>query len=585
MRGLGMIVRAEDVPRPEHPRPDFYREDWLNLNGCWDFSFDDHELGEEEGWHLGKVEFDKRIVVPFPFQSRLSGIHDESFHDVVWYKRSFTIQEEWIGKRILLHFGAVDYESKVWLNGYYLGSNVGGYAPFKFDITRYLREGENLLVLRVLDRHGDQPRGKQDSRLHPMGVHYMRVTGIWQTVWLEAVGEAYINSVRFIPDIDNEIVEISASLAGESEGCNLKATIYFAGVEEAEAKGLVVDGEAHLRVSIPYMKLWSPETPDLYDVELVVSKDGEVLDRVWSYFGMRKISVKGNRILLNNEPYYLKMALDQGYYPDGLYTAPSDSDLRRDVEAAKRLGLNGVRKHQLAADPRYLYWCDKLGLLVWGEMGDWGMPLSMFERFWSEWRRIIVRDFNHPSIIVWVPFNERAEARRDKENQRALIEIYRRTKALDPTRLVIDTSGYAHTETDIVDIHQYRWLKGREWIERWSKPWMEGKIPDECLHSFAEGFKYEGQPIVISEWGGWSIEGFKPIVDRPLTSYHRVRDEFSFISLYRDIVKVLMNEPSICGFCYTQLYDVEGEVNGFLTYDRKWKIPPEEIAKINMGSQ
>ena len=571
---------VESLPRPEYPRPDFRRDEWLNLNGFWDFKFDDYDLGEKEGWFLDKVVFDKKILVPFPYQSKLSGIYDESFHDIVWYRKEFSIPEKWNGKRVLLHFGAVDYKTKVWLNGRLLGSHTGGYTPFSFDITDYLKEN-NLLFLRVFDPHGDQPRGKQDSRLHPRGARYMRITGIWQTVWMETVGDTYLTSVRIVPDLDEAKVKILASLKGETKGCKLLATVYFAGNEEANAEEEIDKGLTQLEITLPYVNPWSPETPDIYDIEFKVSRNGEVIDVVRSYFGMRKISVKGDKILLNNEPYYLKMALDQGYYPDGLYTAPSDDDLRRDVEAAKLLGFNGVRKHQLASDPRYLYWCDKLGLLVWEEMADWGMPLKMKDIFWEEWKRVIERDFNHPCIVVWVPFNERWEAYEDKECQEILVEIYRKTKALDPTRLVIDTSGFAHTETDIVDTHEYRWKRGYDFRKEWRMP-HERKEPMRGYRPpLAKGFKYKGQPIVISEWGGWGIEKFNPIVNRPKWAYHMVPDEYAFISLYRDVVGAIMEEKAICGFCYTQLYDVEGEVNGFLTYDRKWKIPPEKIAEIH----
>jgi len=574
-------TNSGNLPRPEYPRPDFRRDAWLNLNGLWDFRFDDYDLGESERWYLGEKEFDKKILVPFPFQSKMSGIHDESFHDIVWYRREFSIPEDWKGRRILLHFGAVDYETKVWLNKRFLGSNVGGYVPFYFDITDYLKE-RNLLILRIYDPHGDQPRGKQSSKIHPSGVYYMRITGIWQTVWLEPVGDAYLTSCRVITDIEKAKVTIQTNLKGKTEGCNLSASIYFASNEEGKAEKRIEANSAQLEISLPRVKLWSPEIPDLYDIEFTVSKNGEVLDKVKSYFGMRKVSIKNGKFLLNNEPHYLKMALDQGYYPDGLYTAPSDDDLRKDVEAAKLLGLNGVRKHQIASDPRYLYWCDKLGLLVWGEMADWGMPLKMKDIFWEEWKRVIERDFNHPCIVVWVPFNERWEAYEDRECQEVLVEIYRKTKALDPTRLVIDTSGYAHTETDIVDTHEYVWKRGSDFREKWKMP-QECKDPSKRpLPPFAKGFDYKGQPIIISEWGGYEIDKFKPIVDRPIKPRrHTVEDEYTFISLYRDVVEAIIDEPAISGFCYTQLYDVEGEVNGFLTYDRKWKIPPEKIAEIH----
>jgi len=581
--GNDLSLNGGSAVRPEHPRPDFRGRIWLNLNGSWNFQFDDYDQGEKEGWHAGEGEFDRKIMVPFPFQSRLSGIQDESFHNIVWYQRSFSIPEDFSEKRILLHFGAVDYETKVWLNRNLLGSHRGGYTPFSFDITNHVKE-KNSLVLRVFDPHGDQPRGKQDANLHPRGCVYMRVTGIWQTVWLEAVGEAYVASVRVTPDIDSSKIKASISLGGNAEGCKVLTTVYFNSVEEAKAEGDVEAGSSQMEIRIPRVKPWSPERPDLYDVEFKVLRGEEVLDQVWSYFGMRKVSVRDGKICLNNEPYYLKMALDQGDYPDGQYTAPKDEDLRRDVEAAKLLGLNGVRKHQLASDPRYLYWCDKLGLLVWGEMADWGMVLKNKEAFWDEWKDVINRDFNHPCIIAWVPFNERSSAYENEEEQKALVEIYRKTKEMDPTRLVVDNSGYVHTETDIVDIHDYTgWKGGYTFTDMWQKYRKEGEDPPSPHRPLmAKGFKYKGQPIVISEWGGWAIRGFKPILNRPLAHYGPIlEDEYSFISKYRDVMEAITAEDAVCGFCYTQLYDVEGEVNGFLTYDRKWKVPPEKIAKIH----
>jgi len=567
-------------PRPEHPRPDFYRKEWINLNGEWEFRFDDYNVGLKDEW-FKKAEFDRKIIVPFPFQSKLSGIHDEGIHETVWYRRRFSIPEEWVEGRILLHFGAVDYETKVWLNGKYVGSNIGGYVPFTFDITSLAKE-DNTLTVRVYDPNRDQPRGKQDPRPHPRGVLYTRVTGIWQTVWLEKVGEAYISSFRITPKVDEEAASIDVRINGKIKGVRLKAEVDFAGVPESTVEEEAKSGRLSLKIKLTDLKLWSPETPDLYGLKLTVYVGNDVSDVVEGYFGMRKIEVKHGKILLNGVPYYLKLALDQGYYPDGLYTAPSDLDLKRDVEAAKKLGLNGVRKHQMAPEPRYLYWCDKIGLLVWGEMGDWGMPLNRYEDFWAEWMRIIERDFNHPSIIVWVPFNEREEAKFNPENQKALTEIYKRTKLLDPTRPVIDTSGYSHTQTDILDIHEYRIKSGREWRKNWNEPWRRGEIPKLLKDSIAQGFSYKGQPIIISEFGGWEIERFKPIIDRPVEPRRlTLRDEYEFISRYRDLLEAITEDETICGFCYTQLYDVEGEVNGFLTYDRRWKVPPNKIFEIH----
>jgi len=573
------------IPRPEYPRPDFMRLDWVNLNGVWRFAFDDYDLGLKEKW-FKRGDFDEKIIVPFPFQSRLSGIHDECFHDIVWYARTFNIPEDFTGKTVFLKFGAVDYFCNVWLNGVEVGSHVGGYTPFEFNITNLVKEDNNLLVLRIEDRHGDQPRGKQDARLYPRGCNYMRVTGIWQTVWLEFTERSWIRSARFYPKVSGE-VGVEVGFGGELRDLTLETTVFFTGYEVLKRVDKVSGKELKFKIEIEDPKLWTPETPDLYKVKLALRNGEKVEDEVYTYFGLREVTVKNGRILLNGKPYYLRFALDQGYWLDGLYTAPSDEALKRDVEYVKKLGLNGVRKHQKPEDPRYFYWCDKIGILVWEEMADWGMSLTSknLETFWKQWKDVILRDFNHPSIIAWVPFNERCPNEGNvEEHINFIVEVYKRTKRLDPTRLVVDNSGYCHTLTDIVDIHDYSgWRGGKYFKENWEKSLKKG-LP-YCPHRpvFLPGFKYEGQPIVLSEWGGWGIKKYDPLVNRPKAYYGpELEDEYEFLSKYRDLIKAIYSVHEIAGFCYTQLYDIEGEVNGYLTYDRKWKVDPEKIREIHL---
>ncbi|MEM2946347.1 MAG: glycoside hydrolase family 2 TIM barrel-domain containing protein [Thermoproteota archaeon] len=576
-----------NIPRPEHPRPDFVRSRWINLNGKWGFAFDDKGIGEREKWYLSEKAFDRSIMVPFPYQSRLSGIHDEGFHDVIWYRREFELPDEWHGGRILLHIGAVDYLSRVWVNGELMGQHIGGYSPFDIDITKAVKPYENSLVVEAVDKHGDQPRGKQSSELKPSGCVYMRVSGIWQTVWLELAGDTYIRLFRLIPDVNREQLMISVNLAGRTNRTRLDARIILNGAELSKRSFTLKRSHSVLKMPLGYLRKWAPETPDLYRIELNLFGDNdEPLDSVAGYFGVRTISVKGRRILLNGKPYYLKLALDQGYYPDGLYTAPSDSAIKRDVEAVKELGLNGVRKHQMPPDPRYLYWADKIGILVWEEMGDWGMSLVSrnLEPFLAEWRAIIDRDFNHPCVIAWVPFNER-DPGETPESLGFVRTVYSETKKHDPTRLVIDNSGYNHTESDIIDIHDYTaWQGGYVFTDGWRKAGKHGPYSPHRPLMF-KGFKYSGQPVVISEYGGWGIKAFTPLIDRKFHAYGPpLEDEYEFISKYRDVTLAIMSEPRVCGFCYTQLYDVEGEVNGFMTYDRRWKVSPEEIRRINLTS-
>ena len=571
------------IPRPEHPRPDRYREDWINLNGVWGFRFDDYLLGEDEKWYLDPESYiDRKILVPYPPESELSGIRDPSPHRCAWYYRIFELPSR--SGRVLLHFGAVDYETKVWFNSVELGTHIGGFSPFYYEITK-LVEDQNILVVRARDEMLDQPCGKQDPNPWPRGTKYTRVTGIWQTVWIEYVGETFIEEFYLTPLLSEQKVRIEAVINGEYRDLELEIVISFTGFEIAKKTIGVTSPRIRLDVDIEYLRPWSPEEPNLYYVDLVLLRGNEVVDKVTGYFGMREVGVSNREITLNGRPYYLIMALDQRYYPKGVYTAPTDEDLRRDVEYAKRLGLNGIRCHQKPADPRFLYWCDKIGLLVWEEMGDWGMSLRQenFEPFWNEWRTIVLRDYNHPSIIAWVPFNERAPKTEKEKN--FIVEIYRRTKRLDPTRLVVDNSGYYHTETDIVDIHDYTTWKGVEDFKaKWRRVREVGDLSplEEHVKVMANGFKYENQPIVISEFGGWGIKKYKPIIKRPPCYYGRIlEDEYEFINKYRDVVLAIAEESTICGFCYTQLYDIEGEVNGYLTYDRKWKVVPSEIFRIH----
>ncbi len=569
------------IPRPEYPRPDFERETWINLNGKWGFSFDDYDIGLKEEWYKN-ISYNKDIVVPYPYQSRLSRINDKCFHNIVWYFKTFKVSEYLLSKRAFLKFGAVDYETKVWLNGRYIGSHIGGYSPFEFEVSKLLKP-ENVLVLRVLDMHEDQPRGKQSSDLYPKGCLYMRTTGIWQTVWIDFTGSSRIKSYTIYPSLNN--AKISIFIDNMDNNLTLEVKALYTGYEVFRTIKRVKENIISLLIIPSEIKLWYPETPNIYKIVLILKKKDKILDKISGIFGLRVIKVKNRKILINNKEYFLNLALDQGYNPLGLYSYPNDSYIKKDIEIVKKLGFIGVRKHQKPEDPRYFYWADKIGILVWEEMADWGMRLikSNFKKFWEEWKSILLRDFNHPSIIAWVPFNERKDAFENEEASNFILKIYRLTKKLDPTRLVIDTSGYSHTETDIVDIHDYNTWKGEEYIKSfWKELDNISSIKAPYSFLFAKGFKYENQPIVISEWGGFGIKGFKPILNRPMSYYGPLLDdEYDFLNKYRDVINAFRSIKKITGICYTQLYDVEGEVNGILTYDRKLKVPLEEFKKIN----
>lgn len=588
-----VISELGPIPRPEHPRPDAQRERWLNLNGVWEFAFDPQDVGSQQSWQ-NKERLAERIVVPFCPESRLSGINDESIHPLCWYARSFDLPDEFKNRRLRLHFGAVDYRAEVWFNGKQLGRHVGGYDPFFFDVTELVRPNGNRLVLRVHDDPAERkPSGKQSQKTEPQPCLYMRVTGIWQTVWLEAVGTTYIQDWTLTTDIESGVVRLAARLDGKGQDLRLAGTVSSEDGQSVTEKSAARDGSAELAIQVAKPALWSPEHPALYDLTLRLEQpNGQVVDEVRTYFGFRKIEVRDGQYLLNGRPFFLISALDQGYHPDGLYTPATDAAQRADVEWAKRYGLNSIRKHQIVAEPRYLYWCDKLGLTTWGEMADWNMDESFSEPgpaddFIRQWTACMRRDINHPCIITWVPTNEKC-ASRDPKMIAFKVRVYDETKRVDATRPVIDTSGYAHTKTDIMDLHVNP-VDGKD-CRRWWKEWWaaiekDGNYmvyPRRDLPAYCPGYRYEGQPVVISETGNWRITECPSL--RPEWApygYGPVPTIEAYKDLYRDFFLALMAEPTCAGFSYVQLYDTEGEVNGYLTYDRKCKLDPEFIAGVH----
>jgi hypothetical protein len=580
------------VPRPEHPRPDQYRSDWHNLNGVWEFAFDRENLGQREKWQDKAKLGGQQIVVPFPPESVLSGVHDEGIHPHCWYARTFDLPVSMSngalrGRRLLLHFGAVDYRAEVWLNGRRLGDHEGGYDPFDFDATDIVKPAGNRLVVRVENDPAEaKPRGKQGPELHPNGCIYSRVSGIWQTVWLEAVGAAFARDWTVSPEVDTGTVALDVRVDGPAAGLRLEAEISRDGESLSKVQGGITSeksssvASSSVALRVPHPAPWTPDSPSLYDLNLrLVDANGREIDRVKSYFGFRKIEVRNGQYLLNGKPFFLISALDQGYNPTGLYTPPSDDYQREDVLWAKRYGLNSIRKHQIVPEPRFLYWCDRLGLTVWAEMADWGCDIGDCDGFLRQWRPRVLRDINHPSIITWVPLNEQG---RDPKLNASKVRIYDETRRLDPTRPVLDNSGWGHTKTDITDLHANA-PDFREWWEKWRHStaesgnyWLEPGLP-----AFNPGFWHQGQPVVISEVGLWRIDGYPPLGPWEEYGSTKVPTEDAFLDLYCDVIVGLMSEPDCAGFSYVQLYDVEGEVNGYLTYDRRPKVPPEVIRSIH----
>ena len=557
------------IPRPEYPRPQFVRPGWMNLNGAWQFEIDHGGSGRARGL-VEKETLDQTILVPFCPESELSGVGYKDFMAAVWYRRSFVLPEEALGQRVFLHFGAVDYKCEAWLNGQSVGVHEGGYASFSFEITHALQAGENTLVVCADDdmRHGRQPFGKQCYRYHSFGCSYTRTTGIWQTVWLEWTPQTHIQSMRMIPDVTNGTLYVDAAISGPAAGLTLKATAFFGGEEQAHAEVLVDGNHAKCTLKVKDLHPWAPGQPNLYDLTLTLGED-----TVQSYFGLRTISFDGKKCLLNGKPVFQRLILDQGFYPDGVYTAASDEALRHDIEMSMAMGFNGARLHQKVFEQRFLYWADRLGYLCWGEMPSWGIEPSLphtMTIFLREWLEVVQRDFNAPSIVGWCPYNEVWKESNEGLRELTLQMTYRTTKAVDPTRPCIDVSGGFHVETDIYDTHDYE-----QRVDVYAQRYQPGA---ELYEPFPRHEQYDGKlPMFVSEYGGirWTDDetgwGYG---EGPKTGEE-------FIARYKGLTEALLGNPEHMGFCYTQLTDVEQEQNGLYTYHRQPKFPPEVIRAIN----
>jgi beta-galactosidase/beta-glucuronidase len=586
------LGNESEAPRPEYPRPQFVRREWLNLNGAWEFAFDDADTGRPDGWSDGR-RLEGRIVVPFAYQCALSGIGDRGIHEVVWYARTIQLPAAWADRDVLLHFGAVDYLTTVWVNGREVGHNHGGHVPFSFDIAPYLAPGENRLTVRVEDRQdAHQPRGKQASSGVPSGIDYYCTTGIWQTVWLEPVPNLRIDELRITPVAGEDALELAVYLHAPSIGWGLEAEALDGDTVVARAEAGTAGAVARLRLDIPNARRWSPERPHLYHLRVRLRRGSEVVDEVASYAGLRDVTLRDGRVLIDGVPSYLRMVLDQGYWPQSYLTAPSDEALRQDVEWARRFGFNGARKHQKVEDPRWYYWCDRLGLLVWAEMPNaraW-CPESE-EWLLAEWERAVCRDYNHPSVITWVPVNESMGfpgLREAHPGQLAFLErVVGATRRLDGTRPVIDNDGWEHTDvTDILAIHDYS-HSGGALRERYAETMRGGPLPPVIWSGtraiFARGAGYHGQPVMLTEVGGFLL--LPDLPKEQLDRLYRVYDSFKtpeeLLAKYEDLMEGIAALPFVAGFCYTQLTDIEQEINGLLTYDRRPKIDAERVAAIH----
>lgn len=572
------------IPRPEYPRPDFQREKWLPLNGEWDFSFDE-------------PIFDQKILVPFACETKLSGIHDTSFHNAVWYRRSFSLPEPMHDRQILLHFGAVDYTCRLWVNDQFIREHTGGQCGFSADITDALNaSGENVIVLEARDDPADleMPRGKQYWKPESESIFYTRTTGIWQSVWLEAVSPMHLCSCRITPLFDERSVRFSYALSAAPQHVTLTAEITFRGktagavsVTPTSARGAFdwqIDQSALSAWNYQEDLVWTPEQPNLLDVTFRILEHGCEVDAVQSYFGMRKVSIQNGQFLLNNRPYYQKLVLDQGYWPESLLTAPSDEAFIRDIELTKAMGFNGVRKHQKVEDPRYLYHADRMGLLVWGEIGAAYLYSEQYaDRIYREWLDVLRRDYNHPCIVVWTPLNESWGVQeietdpRQQAHSEAMVAI---TKSMDTTRLVVDNDGWEHTNGDLLTIHDYSPSGEMLRAHLGSMDAILALRPAQRA-LFVGRHAYAGQPILLSEFGGVK---FVPGTEAQHSwGYCEADSCAAFAGKLRELFDAVRACPLVDGYCYTQLTDVETEQNGLLTYDRTPKLPLETICAILNG--
>ncbi|MBE5844727.1 MAG: glycoside hydrolase family 2 [Butyrivibrio sp.] len=583
----------------DYPRPQLVRQTWMNLNGQWDFAFDDENIGEKSGWGKG-FETDLKIEVPFTYETKMSGIGREEAHEHIWYHRTVNVEKKDL-KRYILHLEGSDYETKIWINGAFAGNHKGAYERASFDITEYLAAGENHIVIGVTDSYSiRQPRGKQRWMKNNFGCWYVQTTGIWKTVWLEEVPENYIKYIKVTPDLENGSVKISAEFEGIpcSFDENNKSEFHFGGEISFEDKVIKTFSTSvnsdHTQIEVKLIDngetewgihTWAPDHPDLYDLTLTLTKGITNIDTIYSYFGMRSVATKDGQVLLNGAPIYQRLILDQGYWKDSHLTPPSEEALIEDIDKIHELGFNGLRKHMKTEDERFLYWCDVKGMLVWSEMAAcYDFDDEAVSNFTDEWTQIVKQNYNHPCIITWTPFNESwgvREIATNREQQHFTEGIYHLTKSMDSMRPVIVNDGWEHTVSDILTLHEYE-EDGDVFAERYLSK------KDEILggtfahnkekKALAEGYEYKGQPVILSEYGGIA---FTTNGEEEWGYGNTVSSEEEFIARYKKITEAILNMPYMVGFCYTQVSDVQQEVNGLMTIDRKFKVDPEKIRAIN----
>ena len=559
------------IPRHEHPNPQFERQTWQNLNGLWKFDFDFGKSGLDRQWQKEHT-FTRQITVPYPPESKLSGIEYTDFMPAVWYQRNFEIGADQLQSEIILHFGAVDYKTEIFVNGQSIGAHEGGYDSFSFEIREHVHVGINTLTVYVEDdvRSGRQPKGKQSSFYYSRGCDYTRTTGIWQTVWLEFVPFTRLESIRYYPNIHNSTIAIEAFATGKGQ---LSVEITYAGRCVGQHR-TTLNKHGFVQIELDELHLWEIGDGALYDVTFSFEDD-----TVHSYFGMREIELDGYEFKLNGKTIFQRFVLLQGFYEDGVYTAKDDESLKHDITLSQSMGFNGARLHEKAFEPRFYYHCDRAGFMVWAEMANWGIDLSNYRSitdFLPEWQQLVKRDFNHPSIITWSPFNETWNVEGRPQRNEIIELIYRTTKDMDPTRPCVDTSGNYHVVTDFYDVHDYTQDVDQLRYHFQGIHHPNGAFWDE--HDARQTYK-SGQAFCISEYGGikWDPSG-----ESSWGYGTEPQSKTEFLERYEGLTNVLLQHPQLFGYCYTQLYDIEQEKNGLCYYNRKPKFDTERIKAINL---
>ena len=580
---------------PDYPRPALRRERWTDLCGTWQFAFDDADAGLGERWFSAVEPFDRTIEVPYPPESPASGVDERGYHPVVWYRRTFRAPEL-AEEQLLVHFGAVDYRASVWVNGSLVVTHEGGHTPFSADITSALLPGpEQVLTVRAEDDPTDltQPRGKQDWHERPHSIWYERTTGIWQPVWLEPVPRTRIESLRWTPDLTAARLDAGVRVVGPVAGLRLRVRLTLHGElltdETSTVTGPVTVRHLPLDAGRIHQDraryLWAPAHPNLAEATVALLRDGEVVDEVVSHVGLRSVDVSGGRFRLNGRATVPRMVLAQNYWPESHLAAPGAEAIRREVQLVKELGFTGVRIHQKVEDPRFVYWCDVLGVLVWTEMPsalEYGA--TTLARVTTEWLEVLARDASAPSIVAWVPFNESwgvPSLRDDPAQQHAVRALYSLTKAIDPSRIVVANDGWEHLVGDVFGVHDYS-QEPEVLTERYGDLESAGRTMRQTQPHYRsivlEGVDPGSAPLMITEFGGATLD---PDSDAFWNGYGAVDSPEALAERYAGLVGSLLDSPAVAGFCYTQLTDTAQERNGLLFADRRPKIDPAVVAAAN----